>query len=488
MRLITGDECGLIKETIPELARAKQRSATKPVQVQNSPRAVAVVKNVGTAVVNVGLTIPTRTKGVVDLTWLETDEDNSFASLCIDGSVQVWQRSVSEEQTYGRYRQVAAHANIFASQQTQTTHRSIHPSTSPIGMSAFPASNANLLCAADAQGNVTIVNHTAETPIVRQFSPLATSAPSNGSKDPLITAMAVDAKRARVAMGGRERETVLYDLETTQAVWKAKNLPPDPQTLLQALVWPTSILFLNAYDSSSLGQNVLAVGTAHRQVRIYDIRDDSVQRRPFSVTPAKGFVEHRVTALCQMDPYSIVVGDSSGDLHTIDVRKLEHKYNASTQLSDGRYPGPAGSIRSLAKHESLPFMAVVGLDRMLRIYDTNSRKQVNCMYLKQRVNCVLMGRDGTWGVDGEDYNNSDVEQDDIVRDYVDSDHENGDDQSFAEEESIDQANHTDDSENDAKDDSASGSSDSGDHQDDDSDDNKSQNEEPTINPRKRVKR
>jgi ribosome biogenesis protein NSA1 len=142
----------------------------------------------------------------------------------------------------------------------------------------------------------------------------------------------------------------------------------------------------------------------------------------------------------------------------------------------------------LAKHESLPFMAVVGLDRMLRIYDTNSRKQVNCMYLKQRVNCVLMGRDGTWGVDGEDYNNSDVEQDDIVRDYVDSDHENGDDQSFAEEESIDQANHTDDSENDAKDDSASGSSDSGDHQDDDSDDNKSQNEEPTINPRKRVKR
>jgi hypothetical protein len=36
---------------------------------------------------------------------------------------------------------------------------------------------------------------------------------------------------------------------------------------------------------------------------------------------------------------------------------------------------------------------VTGLDRMLRIYDTSTkRKQVSCLYLKQRVNyCVLVG-------------------------------------------------------------------------------------------------
>ena len=56
----------------------------------------------------------------------------------------------------------------------------------------------------------------------------------------------------------------------------------------------------------------------------------------------------------------------------------------------GRLLGPAGSVSPIVKHESLPIVACVGLDRMLRTYDIVKRKQLDCIYLKQRLNCMLI--------------------------------------------------------------------------------------------------
>jgi ribosome biogenesis protein NSA1 len=205
-------------------------------------------------------------------------------------------------------------------------------------------------------------------------------------------------------------------------VFKAKNLPPDPQTLLQHPVWPTSILFL--WDT-----NTMAVGTGYKELRLYDVRESSKVRRPIARSTSEGGpIEYRVTSLCQVGDFELAVGDAAGYIYSMDIRKLD-KSNISRSKSEnlGRYVGPAGSVRQLKKHPTLPRMAAVGLDRMLRVYDTNKRKELDCFYLKQRLTCVLFGSDDDWrpgssshgeGTADED---QDIDQDDLVQDYVDSD-------------------------------------------------------------------
>ena len=51
--------------------------------------------------------------------------------------------------------------------------------------------------------------------------------------------------------------------------WKGKNLPPDPQTLLQRPLYYTCVSFLPESDS------LVVVGSAHAQVRLYDVRTKS---------------------------------------------------------------------------------------------------------------------------------------------------------------------------------------------------------------------
>jgi len=193
----------------------------------------------------------------------------------------------------------------------------------------------------------------------------------------------------------------------------------------------------------------MASGEAYKQVRLYDVRADSKTRRPISFTP-EGLLSHRVTALCQVDEYHLVVGDAAGELLSLDTRILGKKQKTSKSATLGRYPGPCGSIRQIKRHESLPLLAVVGLDRMLRTYDIRKRKQVDCIYLKQRVNCVLFGSDGTWSSSEKESNmdggmliddDGDIDQEDNVQDYVDSEDEDGNDDDSAEDQDTEEVDH-----------------------------------------------
>ena len=244
------------------------------------------------------------------------------------------------------------------------------------------------------------------------FRPSNRSIIENPSDHTLLTLAAFDFKLNRVAVGGKDRDIALFDIEASKQVWKAMNLPPNPQSLLQPLVWPTATCFLDA--DSSIGSNVMAVGSAHHELRIYDIRNDSPQRRPISYLSG-GIIEHRVTSLCQIDPYDLVVGDAAGFLQ-IDLRVLGKPKRDTKVSTKGRFVGPTGSVRMLVKHRSESRMAAVGLDRMLRIYDTSKRKQLYCMYLKQRLNCVLVGQDRCWTKDSDD---EDFDTADGVEDYID---------------------------------------------------------------------
>ena len=76
---------------------------------------------------------------------------------------------------------------------------------------------------------------------------------------------------------------------------------------------------------------------------------------------------------------------------------------------------------------------------MLRVYDTKKRNQIDCVYLKQRLNCVLFHTNHIWDSTADtgcssdeneddenlDLDDTDLDQDDVVQDYVDSDDEMG---------------------------------------------------------------
>ena len=285
----------------------------------------------------------------------------------------------------------------------------------------------------------------------------------------------------------------VLDVENGNVIWKAKNLPPDPQTLLQQPMWTTALQFLHTPTSSSSSSSssdwfsnigsggsgpdmtLLATGTAYKQVQIYDIRASSSaaaassSRRPVLYTP-EHLLEHRITTLCQLaDGYTLAVGDTVGDVHLLDMRKMHsgkqqysssgnkrgsssgsggnrRRNNAKEEIGRGRLVGPGGSIRQLYRHPTIPhYLGCVGYDRKLWMWNVSSRKMVECVYLKQRLNCLLICEDGRWSEKEEEDNMEDGEgrgaeydddvevgdggdlEDDEVQDYVDSDNEEDDD-------------------------------------------------------------
>jgi ribosome biogenesis protein NSA1 len=408
MRVLTGDECGLIKEFLPATSGKKNK--------QTVAEGGGVITSDGITRVNVHATMARET-ATVDMTWMA--EYQHFAALDKEGSVQVWEGNFTDKSKSCVYQQVTEIPRVFSHSDDNTAP------PNALGLHAVE----NRLCACDSAGNVSILDAFAEeNNVVKEFKAF------EASKDQTVLITAHAATSTTLALGGKDRETVLYDLNTQNVVWKAKNLPPDPQTLLSPRVWPTAAHFMLGNSN-----NALAVGTAYHQVRIYDLRTSSgsasattshqlkPQRRPISYTPHEdSFLEHRITALCSIDEHQLVIGDAAGYIHAVDIRKLSGGAllrQSTTPAVLGRFVGPAGSVRQIACRNNK--MACVGLDRMLRIYSVNTRRLLTTVYLKQRLNCLLL-TDETDDDDTEDEEDDDSneEQDDKVEDYVDSDFEN----------------------------------------------------------------
>lgn len=190
-----------------------------------------------------------------------------------------------------------------------------------------------------------------------------------------------------LAAGGKENDLKTWDVSTGQCTWKAKNVPHDFLDMRQP-VWITALCPLAAPQSNSggggggggTGLQPMVAGTAHRQVRLYDAR---AQKRPTHSVDAD---EHGITTMT-VAPSSkeVVVADTAGLVRVLDLRTMKW---------GRRFEGPAGSVRGLAFHPTLPMLACVGLDRMARVYDYRSREQKFQVYLKQRLNAVLFDGEG----------------------------------------------------------------------------------------------
>lgn len=80
------------------------------------------------------------------------------------------------------------------------------------------------------------------------------------------------------------------------------------------------------------------------------------------------------------DENYLIAGDTVGRVSRVDLRTLR---------LNGVYKGNTGSIRDIAIHPSMNVVATVGLDRIMRVFDIETRQQLHRVYLRQRLNCVL---------------------------------------------------------------------------------------------------
>lgn len=113
------------------------------------------------------------------------------------------------------------------------------------------------------------------------------------------------------------------------------------------------------------------------QVHVFD--PSTPQRRP--VLEAE-YGEYPLTALSlPAASNSVVVGNTQGHIAQVDLRK---------GLVRGCLKGLSGGVRGLQCHASQPLVASCGLDRFLRIHNLEDRKLQHKVYLKSRLNCLLL--------------------------------------------------------------------------------------------------
>jgi hypothetical protein len=556
MRLITGDELGLLKEIVPELCRRREDDKDSSPSSSSSSSSIATkfaggrslpaVQRLdlssssgggdGSSVTN-SSSIPGRSAGIVSLAFLPPPLSSSsssescfnFAALRSNGIVETWRgtRGGKEQNEYDNGEAniipasyikrdtltngvVARSNNGDKNAETSPGHEVSSSSSNssggwymnrpinPIGMvSSYiinnharddtDNNNGNpILVTCDSIGGLSIIN-TNKMNVVAQYETFmadsdTTTTPSNNTNNvgtsssqllqllplpsssknnpcnigtlthtkgarvnvdiatclALTTSISGGTTALHVAVGGRERGTRLVNVETGSIVWKAKNLPPDTQTLLQRLMWTTSIQFLHGGGGEL--DNVMTCGTAYGQVQLYDVRASSSVRRPTSYTP-DNMLSHRITSICQMGDNAniLAVGDTIGDIHLLDIRKLStgrylssggskksNNRSGGEDIGLGRLAGPGGSIRQLVNHPTKSnVLACVGLDRKLWTWDITKKKKngmkkpLDCVYLKQRLHCVLFCEDGDGTENKTDDNDYEESGNDVRYDFDD---------------------------------------------------------------------
>lgn len=205
------------------------------------------------------------------------------------------------------------------------------------------------------------------------------------AKEKHMVALKVDRSLARlrkvpgagnlIATGGKENDLQIWDLSKIDdgPVFRAKNVAMDSLEL-RVPVWITDFCFPDNASSDKVG----AV-TRYGHVRLYDTKTG--QRRPVL---SIDWPDQVLTATCATQSSNeILVGSASGQIAQFDIR-MSHKGMQK------KYRGCTGGIRSLTCHPTHAAFAAVGLDRFLRIYDINQSKPIQKVYLKSKLNQVLM--------------------------------------------------------------------------------------------------
>lgn len=432
MRVITGDEFGIIKEcSIPITpSQKKQVSCSKDDGIQ--PRKITILYKP---------LAPSRSQGIVSISQLPSTDDKSlFATLLMDGSIHTYHIDSNNSDSIPAT-VTSKQTNIFQSKKDGTITFPSHCTDTalPVGMGTTTthSKEGHILVACNALGHVAVVKKTSsqmehQCSVVARYQDIIPMGTVTGNQKNHngITAFATSSEAGTCALAGRNQLIRVFCLETGKTIWKSKNVKPSLITLLDEPMWTTALHY--NYDESHLTHtDLLVAGSAYKQIQLYDIRAQH-RRRPTLVTP-KSLLNYRVTSLLTKKVSgtdTVIVGDASGGVYSLDIRKM------NTFLH--RYVGPVGSVRSIStsvRGEIHPYVSCVGLDRYLRVFDvTRPRKSMHDIYLKQKLNCCISYADDTdiEHNDEDDFfnfvdrkeddraastQNEEMDQDDIVADY-----------------------------------------------------------------------
>ncbi|RNA36918.1 WD repeat-containing 74 [Brachionus plicatilis] len=189
-----------------------------------------------------------------------------------------------------------------------------------------------------------------------------------------------------IATGGIENDLKVWNLDKTEAIFKAKNVS-DNWIQLREPVWVSAIDFLD--------ENRVVIGTGHHQVRVYDLKT-GIRKPIYNLT----YGENPITAISVLPDFSnrVIVGNTRGEMEMIDLRSAVSKNDQCKTIK--KYKGFQGTIKSI-QIENCPqyklngsdlCVAACGLDRFLRLHHVESSSLFCKVYLKSRLNCLLFSK------------------------------------------------------------------------------------------------
>jgi len=198
-----------------------------------------------------------------------------------------------------------------------------------------------------------------------------------------------------VATGGKEMGLKLWDCETKQKRFQAKNVKHDFLDM-RVPIWVTDIQFLRGVRKSDKGpkeaigggaREIIATCSGYGHLNVYDT---AMQKRPVQSWKLKTATElyrnnvsahsHHINCMHVKNEHSMVLGDAAGDIYEVDMR---------TMKEFSRFRPLGGSIRAIEKHPLDDFILAASLDRYLQIYDSNTRNVVSRIYTNTGVTCAL---------------------------------------------------------------------------------------------------
>lgn len=242
MRILTGDECGLLKESIPELSRKYE--GTQGTQ----PSIDMGVSRLGD---DSGRLQMSRKRGVLALSFCQSHSTNdihgdgslSFCAFRADGSLEKWEgfspfKSKEDRICSGTYKLSKMLGDVFVDKDTR--HQTY--TGKPIKMctaynNQFIPSDTisrNIIACCSSMGHISVVNSDAiEKGVVARYNAYGNCKRNNPdaigytkgafqNRD-IATSMAMSIDSKCVVVGGRERAATIIDLETGERIWKVNR-------------------------------------------------------------------------------------------------------------------------------------------------------------------------------------------------------------------------------------------------------------------------
>ena len=327
LHLLTGDENGLIKRT----GFGPHAAKTSEVWAKRQARELEITSMV----------------------WKHVDQSELVLARR-DGAVEVWD-----------------------TQQKDVVRRLQASALAPVGVGYCASATAVVCCSNRGVVDVWSGVHNAdegEDAAAAAAAPKSFTIPTPAASEVLQMRLSPTQNHV-MAVGGKESDLKLFDINTQQSVFQAKNVP-FTYLKLRVPIYIRDLQFVRTSPAAVAGSTFEVVTvSSHKHVRLYDTR---AHRKPVRSVE---FGDQALRAVCVTpDQRSVVVADTTGRVTRLSVADFR-------QMSV--FKGAGGSVRSLVCHNELPLLASVGLDRCVRVHHLESRRILQRTYMRSSLNCVL---------------------------------------------------------------------------------------------------